>query len=151
MATFSGEEGKKGSRKGQRSGIKGHSTYLQHLLQAWLTIHHGLNNPGELKRKRNSWWVESQGAGPQSSPETMPFSSLPSTVNGSDLALLSAQNPTESWEFSTGHRMSFSHQIPALRWGIRIHTDHKVCLMPASAFILKDLYFTYVIRNQHAP
>ena len=52
--------------RGQRSGIKGHSTYLQHLLQAWLTIHHGLNNPGELKGKRNSLWVETGDAGTQS-------------------------------------------------------------------------------------
>ena len=62
--------------RGQRSGIKGHSTYLQHLLQAWLTIHHGLNNPGELKGKRNSLWVETGDAELKAGLESFLFSSF---------------------------------------------------------------------------
>lgn len=39
--------------RGQSSGTKGYSAYLKHLLEAWLPIHHALNNPSQLKRETN--------------------------------------------------------------------------------------------------
>lgn len=39
--------------RGQSSGTKGYSTYLKHLLEAWLPIHHALNNPSQLKWETN--------------------------------------------------------------------------------------------------
>lgn len=39
--------------RGQSSGTKGYSAYLEHLLEAWLPIHHALNNPSQLKQETN--------------------------------------------------------------------------------------------------
>lgn len=40
----------------QRSGTKGYSTYLKHLLQTGLPIHHGLNNSSQLKQRKCRKW-----------------------------------------------------------------------------------------------